>query len=105
MDFLSTRRRSILTSRWNAEERTLTVTLNLVGTTSSTLEKGAFAGLAVPRTFENQEIISVFVDEKEVPLKDVATNGANTDRIISVPGGRHTIDIIYAEPLPPTLEP
>lgn len=105
MDFLSTRRRSILTSRWSAEERTLTVTLNLVGTTSSTLEKGAFAGLAVPRTFEDQEIVSVFVDEKEVSLKDVATNGANTDRIISVPGGRHTIDVIYAEPLPPTVEP
>jgi len=98
LDFLASRRKSILTSRWNSEERLLTITLNLIGTPSKTIEKGAFAGLAVPRTFGGQEVESVLIDEVNIPLREVATNGANTDRIIRVPGGRHTIEVRYLLP-------
>lgn len=98
LDFLGTRRKSILTSRWDSQARTLTITVNLLGIPSESVPGGAFAGIAIPRTYLGEEIESVVLDDQDVPLRHVATVGASTDRIVKVGGGRHTIQVNYKNP-------
>lgn len=101
MDFLSARRRSILTSQWNAGGQVLDISVNLLGSRSSTLEKGAFPGVAIPRTWDGNEIESVRVDNEEVSLRDLVTTGNSFDRILALGSGRHTIRVVYEQRIEP----
>ena len=98
LDFLTARRRSVVTSRWSAAERRLTVSLNLVGAPSASLPQGATPGLAIPRTWRGQEIERVLVGERDVPLTSLATSGPSTDRILELGPGRHTVSVFYKNP-------
>ncbi|MEZ4459954.1 MAG: hypothetical protein R3E66_09530 [bacterium] len=108
LDFLAARRKSVLTSQWSAEERRLTITVNLLGTQSDRVAaeenpekpKDATAGVAFPRVFDGEEVESVTLDQQDVPLKEIATTGSSTDRILIVPPGRHTIVVHYKSPAP-----
>jgi hypothetical protein len=101
LDFLGTRRKSILTSRWDADTRMLTITVNLLGIPSESVPDGAFAGIAIPRTYLGEEVEFVLLDDQDVPLRQVSTVGASTDRIVKVAGGRHTIQVKYKTPVVP----
>lgn len=111
LDFLGARRKSVLTSQWNPAERRLTITVNLLGSQADSLAPSgsdapgqAVPGIAFPRVFENLEVQSVSLDGTDVPLKNIATSGSSTDRILTAPAGRHTVVVHYKFPeLPPTL--
>jgi hypothetical protein len=98
LDFLSARRRSVLTSRWSPIERRLTISLNLVGVKSASLPQGATPGLAIPRVWRGQEIERVLIGERDVPLASLVTTGPSTDQLLSLPPGRHTVSVFYANP-------
>lgn len=102
MDFLSARRRSILTSQWRESDQVLDISVNLLGSRSTTLENGAFAGVAIPRLWKGNEIESVRVDNEEVSLADLVTTGNSFDRILEVGAGRHTIRVVYERPVEPS---
>ena len=107
LDFLSARRQSVLTSQWSPEQRRLTITVNLLGSRSRTQPLGAFPGVAFPRTYKGEEVERVLLDGKELPLKQLATSGPSTERILEVSPGRHTISVYYKNPnaLPAPLTP
>lgn len=98
LDFLSARRQSVLTSQWLLSKRRLTISVNILGTRSRTIKEGAFPGVAFPRTFKGQEVERVTLDNKNVPLKRIATSGTSFDRIMQVGPGRHTIQVFYKNP-------
>lgn len=104
LDFLAARRASVLTSRWYADERRLEISVNLVGARARTLERGAFPGVAFPRTFEGSEVESVTVAGESVEPSDRVTTGPSFDQIIELGPGRHEIVVTYEAPLAETLE-
>jgi hypothetical protein len=97
-DFLSARRRSVLTSQWDPDSRRLTISVHLLGARVDSLESGAYPGIAVPRTHDNQSIERLVVDEEARPLDTLVSSGPGNERIVTVPPGRHTISIFYASP-------
>ena len=101
--FLSARRQSVVTSRWASKERRLTISVNLVASSSRRIEQ-AVPGIAFPRVFDTGEVERVEVDGEEVSMRKVATSGSSTDRIVSVPPGRHTISVFYHTPALPEIE-
>jgi hypothetical protein len=103
-DFLSARRQSVLTSQWSAEKRRLTISVNLLGARVASVEGGAIPGVAFPRTWEDQEIEKVVVDDEEVSSRRLATTGSSHEQIVAVGPGRHTISVFY-EPPPLEAEP
>ncbi len=102
--FLSARRNSVVTSRWMAEERRLEISVNLVGVQAQTLEKGAFPGLAIPRTFEGSEITRIEVDGESVELRELVTTGPSHDQILELGVGRHEVVVEYAVPVVEPIE-
>jgi hypothetical protein len=100
--FLSARRNSVVTSRWDAESRRLDISVNLLGVQAQTLDGGAFPGLTFPRTFDGSEVVKVTVDGSEVDLRELATTGPSDDRILELGVGRHEVLVEYAVP---TVEP
>lgn len=104
LEFLYARRRSVLTSQWSEASRRLTITVNLLGSTSRALEQGAFPGIAFPRTYRGDEISRVILDGKPIPLRQLATSGPSFERVLAVGPGRHTISVYY-EPPAPSEEP
>ena len=97
-DFLSARRRSVLTSQWDENKRRLTISVNLLGARVRSLKKGAFPGVAVPRTHDHEEIERVIVDGEERNLRNMPNTGPGFERIIELTPGRHTISVFYATP-------
>lgn len=96
--FLSVRRKSVLTSQWSADARRLTISVNLLGARTSTLEGSALPGVAFPRVWDGQEIERVVVDDEEVSLGSLVTTGTSFERILELGPGRHTISVFYSEP-------
>lgn len=101
MEFLYARRQSVLTSRWDETAQRLTISVNLLGSTSRTLPEGALPGVAIPRTYKGNEIEKVLVDGEEVALRKLATSGPSLERILATGAGRHTISVYYAIPQAP----
>ncbi len=101
LEFLYARRQSVMTSRWNETTQRLTISVNLLGSTSRTITDGALPGIAFPRTFNGHEIDKVVVDGEEVSLRKLATSGPSIERILSTGPGRHTISVYYALPKAP----
>ena len=97
-NFLSARRRSVLTSQWDPEARRLTISVHLLGARVESLDKGAYPGIAVPRTHRQQPIERLVVDDESRSLDTLVSSGPGDERIITVPPGRHTISIFYASP-------
>lgn len=106
--FLSSRRRSILTSQWYPDDRNLTISVNLVGTriqtpggpsaSDQTQTEATTPGVAIPRRFEGQQIDSLSVDGDARDPGRASVSGPGDELIISVPTGRHTIDVTYEPP-------
>ncbi|MGM0556788.1 MAG: hypothetical protein ACQEVA_10460 [Myxococcota bacterium] len=96
--FLSARRKSVLTSQWSATRRRLTISVNLLGARTSTLEGGALPGVAFPRTWDGQEIERVVVDGEEISPRRLVTSGTSFERILELGPGRHTVSVFYREP-------
>jgi len=94
-DFLSARRRSVLTSQWDPESRRLTVSVNLIGVRVDSLESGAFPGIAVPRTHDQDEIDRIVVDDENYPLEELGSTGTGFERIVELTPGRHTVSVFY----------
>ncbi len=97
-DFLSARRQSVLTSQWSPETRRLTISVNLLGARVRSLEGGAIPGVAFPRTWQNQEIDHVVLDDKELSPRKLVTTGDSFERIAKVGPGRHTMSVYYKAP-------
>ncbi len=97
-DFLSARRRSVLTSQWDPDERRLTISVNLLGVRVPSLEDGAFPGVAVPRAFKEAEIERIVVDEEPFPIRKLTASGSGFEQILELPPGRHTVSVYYASP-------
>lgn len=97
-DFLSARRRSVLTSQWNPESRRLTVSVNLIGARVDSLESGAIPGVAVPRTHDREPIDRIVVDDESYPLEKLGSTGTGYEQIVELPPGRHTVSIFYEAP-------
>lgn len=102
-DFLSARRQSVLTSQWSEGERRLTISVNLLGARVRSMEEGALAGVAFPRTFDGQEVERVQIDNEDVSLRRLTTTGDSFERVIKVGPGHHTISVYYKTP--PLAEP
>jgi len=98
IDFLSARRRSVLTSQWDPDKRRLTISVNLLGARVPSLEEGAFPGVAVPRAHDNEEIDRIVVDGGDFPRRQLASSGPGHERIIELPPGRHTVSVFYKQP-------
>jgi hypothetical protein len=98
LDFLSARRRSVLTSQWSVATRRLTVTVNLLASSAIGFPQGATPGVAIPRMWHGEEIVRVVLDGQEVPLRKLATSGPGLDHILEVAPGRHTILVYYNNP-------
>lgn len=96
--FLSARRKSVLTSQWSADDRRLTISVNLLGARAETLEGGALPGVAFPRTWDGQEVERVVVDDEEISLTRLVTSGTSFERILELGPGRHTISVFYRVP-------
>ena len=102
LEFLYARRQSVLTSRWDESSRRLTISADLLGSTSRTLDQeGALPGVALPRTYQGQEIERVTLDGEPIALSALVTSGTSLERILKAPAGRHTISVYYASPAPP----
>jgi hypothetical protein len=99
LDFLSARRRSVLTSQWSSATRRLTVTVNLLASSALGFPQGATPGVAIPRMWRGEEIVRVVLDGQEVPLRKLATSGPGLDHILEVAPGRHTILVYYNNPV------
>lgn len=97
-DFLSARRRSVLTSQWDPNSRRLTVSVNLIGARVDSLESGAFPGIAVPRTHDQEEIERIVVDDEDYPLENLGSTGTGFERIVELTPGRHTVSVFYESP-------
>lgn len=97
-DFLSARRKSVLTSQWSPGRRRLTISVNLLGARASTIDGGALPGVALPRTWDGQEIERVVIDGDEISDRKLVTTGTSFERILALGPGRHTISVFYAEP-------
>jgi hypothetical protein len=97
-DFLSARRRSVLTSQWDPDKRRLTISVNLLGARVPSLDEGAFPGVAVPRAYDNEEIDRVVVDDEPYPTREMTASGSGFERIIELPPGRHTVSVFYEQP-------
>lgn len=103
IDFVAARRRSVMTSRWDAEDRVLSISINVLGARARSLPDGAFPGVAIPRTWNGQEIEEVEMNGESVKLGELVTTGTSFERIISVGPGRKTVQVTYAaEPEPTT---
>lgn len=94
-DFLSARRQSVLTSQWAPEHRRLTISVHMIGARVESMEGGANAGVAFPRTFDGQEVEKVEIDNEEISLRRLATTGDSYERIVEVGPGHHTISVFY----------
>jgi hypothetical protein len=103
-DFLSARRQSVLTSQWSEAERRLTISVNMIGARVQSIEGGAIAGVAFPRTFDGEEVARVLVDNEEISLRRLVTTGDSFERIIKVGPGHHTISVYYKMPPVSALE-
>lgn len=101
LEFLYARRQSVLTSRWNANARRLTISVNLLGSTSRTIAEGALPGIAIPRTYQGNELERVVLDGEEISLRKLATSGPSLERVLAASAGRHTISVYYALPQAP----
>lgn len=102
LEFLYARRQSVLTSQWSETTRRLTISVNLLGANSRTLEGGAIPGVAVPRTWRGEEIEKVILDGRELSPRELITSGPSTDKILAIDQqGRHTISVYYKTPEAP----
>jgi len=97
-DFLSARRRSVLTSQWDPDSRRLTVSVNLIGARVDSLEPGAIPGIAVPRTHDREPIDRIVVDDDSYPTDRLASTGSGFERIVELSPGRHTVSVFYESP-------
>lgn len=101
-DFLSARRKSVLTSQWAPERRRLTISVHMIGARVESMEGGANAGVAFPRTFDGQEVEKVEIDNQAISLRRLSTTGDSYERIVEVGPGHHTISVYYK--MTPTAE-
>lgn len=97
-EFLSARRRSVLTSQWDGDKRRLTVSVNLLGARLDSIEGGAHPGVALPQTYENEGIERVVVDGEEYDPRQLVSTGTGYERLLELPAGRHTISVFYRSP-------
>ena len=58
-------------------------------------------GIAIPRTYQGNEIERVMLDGEQVSLRKLATSGPSLERILATGAGRHTISVYYALPQAP----
>jgi len=96
--FLSARRKSVLTSQWSEMTRRLTISVNLLGSPSRTIDGGVFPGVAFPRTWQGEDVDRVVLDGTPYPTRKLRTTGSSLDYLIDVGPGRHTLSVYYKLP-------
>lgn len=96
--FLAARRQSVLTSQWSPAKRRLTISVNLLGARVRSIEGGAIPGVAFPRTWDNEEIERLVIDDEDVSTRHLVTTGDSFERLAKVGPGRHTISVFYKAP-------
>ncbi len=97
-DFMSARRRSVLTSQWQESSRRLTISVNLKGTRLDSREGGAIPGIAIPRTWRDTPIERLVIDGEEASLSRLTPSGPGRESILSLDPGRHTVSVFYRRP-------
>ncbi|MEM1349302.1 MAG: hypothetical protein AAGI01_12145, partial [Myxococcota bacterium] len=96
--FLSARRKSVLTSQWSEMTRRLTISVNLLGAPSRTVDQGVFPGVSFPRTWQGEDVDRVVLDGTPFPTRKLRTTGPSLDYLIDVGPGRHTLSVYYKLP-------
>ncbi len=96
LDFLSVRRRSVLTSQFSKEQRKLTISANVLGARSISIESGSIPSVAFPKTWDGEGVEVVELDGEPVDLRKLAQRGS--EYVVEVGIGRHVLMVQYAEP-------
>jgi hypothetical protein len=97
-EFMSARRRSVLTSQWRASSQRLTISVNLKGARLESREGGAIPGIAIPKSWRDHPIERLVIDGEDVSTRRLTPSGPGHESILSLDPGRHTVSVFYRQP-------